>query len=190
MKKTIIIASFLGAISVLSGCATGQQSVESSLLDIAVVGEGKESNTASILLSKISLHDASLAKLHSLTGQDQPYAKRVYSSFAVAKRTQYWPDIERFIDIASEDPAFIITSESDVVGPNNDLMSFLSYYSYKSDKALSTLIRMVPSADGAVLEQLSSALQIAERGDPARFNKLVLQNGADKTFINQLIMED
>lgn len=48
-----------------------------------------------------------------------------------------------------------------------------SVVGWLSDKALSTLIRMVPAADGAVLEQLSSALQIAERGDPARFNKLV-----------------
>jgi aconitase B len=189
MKKSMVLVGFLGVATALTGCANGPQSVESSLLDIAVVGEGKESNTASILLSKISLHDTSLARLEALTEPEEPYAKRVYSSYAIAKRTQYWPDIERFIDIASENPAFIITSESDVVGPNNDLMSLLSYYSYKSDKALSTLIRMVSSADGAVLEQLSAALQMAKKGDSARFDKLLSQSGADKDFINQLIME-
>jgi hypothetical protein len=189
MKKTMMMAS-LGALSILTGCATGPQSVESSLLDIAVVGEGKESNTASILLSKISLHDTSLVKLESFTGPEVPYAKRVYASYVIAKRTQYWPDIERFIETVSEDPAFIITAESDVVDLNNDLMSLLSYYTDKSDKALETLIRMVPFADGFVLEQLSGALQIAKRGDPDRFDQLALQSGADTTFINQLIIED
>lgn len=190
MQKIMVVAGFFLVVSLMSGCASEPRGVESSLLDIAVVGEGKESNTALLLLSKTSLSDLTLEKLAMLSEQDQPYTKRVYLSYVIAKRTQFWPDIERFIDIVSEDPSYIINSENSVIGPNNDLMSLLSYYSNKSDKALSILIQLVPYADGAVLEQLSGALHLAERDDAARFYNLVNVTGADEAFIKQLIMED
>jgi hypothetical protein len=187
MHKTLITTSLLTA---LTGCASNPNSLEESLTNITLNGSTSEANTAALLLSNMALSDSSLESLEHKSHSAAGDVRALSIAYVIAKRSQYQPNINRFIDLAAEHPTYLLNHQHQLSVTHNPMVDFVGVQALSNDKALFILLGLLRQSDGADLEAITSSLRHIEMIDPARFTKAVRSQKLREEDVQELIMED
>lgn len=193
MIHRLSVLTIIFTVILLSGCSTTTGCRKGNLVDelysYARDGNNKDSTTAFIVLSNLSLSQKNIDKIVDDYEKSTDESKKYYYQYLLAKRTQENKYIISYIKSVKENLPILIENNSLWVSIGSPFYDLISFYSRTNDEALSILFQLVDVADGAALSIIADDLSEIRKINPKRFSRVAKDIGVSEKDILKL-MED